>query len=121
MCEEVRKLLATCWPGILGALVSVYYTKPLCFTRGLISFVCGAAAAVALSPAISGHAGEHFVSGVSFLIGTFSMSLIGIVFQVLDRVRDAPIKTFSDFLYVLIDVLLAFRHGRMRGKDRDGD
>ena len=121
MCDEIRKLLMTCWPGIFGALVSLYYTKPLCFFKGLVSFCGGAVAAIALAPAFAGHAGEHVVSGVSFLIGTFSMSILGIIFQVIDRVRAAPIHTLGGFIGVVIDVLLAFRHGRTRGENKDGN
>lgn len=115
MCDEIRKLLSTCWPGIFGALVSLYYTKPLCLFKGLVSFCGGAVAAVALAPAFASHAGDHVVSGASFLIGTFSMSILGIVFQVIDRVRAAPIHSIGEFVGVVIDVLLAFRHGRTRG------
>lgn len=124
MCEEFRKLLTTCWPGIFGALVSVYYTKPLCLAKGLISFFGGAVAAVALAPmlaSMAGYTNEHTVSGISFLVGTFSMSILGIVFQVIDRVRAAPISTLGDFMDVVIDVLLAFRHGRTRKDEDDGN
>ena len=112
MCiDKLRDMILSGWPGLIGALLSLHYTKPLCFFKGLISFIGGATAAIVIAPAVASDYGQHLTSAMSFLIGTFSMSIIGIVFQVIDRFRASPIHTLQAFVNIVIDVLLAFRHG----------
>lgn len=125
MCiDKVKDMILNGWPGLIGALLSLHYTKPLCFFKGLISFIGGATAAIVIAPAVASDYGHHLTSAMSFLIGTFSMSIIGIVFQVIDRFRASPIHTLRAFVNIVIDVLLAFRHGsppnhRFTGKNDD--
>lgn len=116
MCEELRKAFAHCWAGIFGALVSLYYTKPLCIYKGVVSFLGGSVSAIVISPAIAKHAGDHLLSAIAFIVGVFSMSIIGIVFQVFDRIKASPVSTIGEFVDIIIDVLLAFRHGKHRPK-----
>lgn len=119
MYDEIKKSLYSCWPGVFGALLSLYYTKPLNLIKGVISFLGGAVAAISLAPAVAAHGGEHIVSGLSFVIGTFAMSILGILFQIFDRIKTAQISGISDIVDIVIDVLLAFRHGRTRGSKND--
>ena len=122
MCiDKIKDLLSACWPGLFGALLSLHYTKPLCFRKGIVSFAGGAAAAITIAPAVAGDYGGQITSAASFLIGTFSMSLFGIVFQVIDKFRASPIHTVSELVNIVIDVLLAFRHGKTRNEKREGE
>lgn len=108
--------------GVMGSLLGLYYTKPLCLPKLLVAAIGGVGSALFLSPAISAAAdlGYDGACALSFLTGVFSMSLVGVIFQVIDRVKVEPIKTLSLIIDTIIDVLLAFRHGtqpRNRRKD----
>ena len=69
MCiDKIKNWLSICWPGLLGALLSLYYTKPLCLRKDIVSFVGGAAAAITIAPAVTGDHSGQMTSAASFLI-----------------------------------------------------
>ena len=102
--------------GIAGSMFALVYTKHLTVGRALCTSIGGTGAAIFLSPAIASGWSPEVASAISFLLGVFAMSLFGIVFEVIDRIKASPIKTLSDITGIVIDVLLAFREGRSRRK-----
>lgn len=109
--------------GIAGSMVALFYTRPLCWYKALCASFGGTGAAVFIAPVIVKDFSPEVGAAVAFLLGIFSMSIIGIVFQILDRIKNAPIKTVGEICNIIIDVLLAFRHGvyNRRKEDRDGN
>ena len=97
--------------GIAGSMFALIYTKSLTPGKAVCAAIGGTGAAIFLSPALASGLAPEFAPAISFLVGIFSMSIIGIIFQVIERMRESSIKTLSQVAYVLIDVLLAFRHG----------
>ena len=116
--EKNRDFVITVIPGVLGALLSLYYTKPLCFYKGVVSFLGGAISAMFIAPAVAHGYGMHMTNAAAFLVGTFFMSVIGIIFQVVEKFSQSPVRTLKTLRESVIDVLLAFKHGRIR---KDGE
>lgn len=102
--------------GIAGSMFALVYTKNLTVWKALCTSIGGTVAAMFLAPAMASGWSPEVASAISFLLGVFAMSLFGIVFEVIDRVKASPIKTLSDITGIVIDVLLAFRNGQQRRK-----
>jgi hypothetical protein len=94
-----------------GSMFALVHTKNLTFWQKVQTSIGGIGAAVFLSPALASLWPASFAPAVSFLIGIFAMSVIGIAFQVIEQVKASPIKTIGAIANIVIDVLLAFRHG----------
>ena len=102
--------------GIAGSMLALTYTRPLSPLKAVYASIGGTGAAIFLAPAIASGLSEEFIPAVSFLIGVFSMSILGVVFQVIERIKSEPIKTISNIVSIVIDVLLAVK-GQNRRKD----
>jgi hypothetical protein len=121
MLEKLRSIDPVLLAGVMGSMLGLVYTKPLDRLRTIYTAIGGTGAAIFLTPAIASGLPESFVPAVSFLIGVFSMSIFGVVFQVIDKIRAAPIKTLSAITGIIIDVLLAVKGQGRRSTDKEGN
>jgi len=83
--------------GLLGALVSLYFLKNLSGIKALIAVLVGTVCATYLTPLFLQFTtvADKAENGVAFLLGVFSMNLVGGIFKVSEKFRDKPIETFK--------------------------
>lgn len=111
--DKIKNFEPSVLAGLFGALIAMYYTKPLGWGKSMIAGLMGFSMAVFVSPMIA----EMFFDSVkaeaaiSFLTGMFGISVAGIVFQILELLKRSPTNTIGQFFRIVVSVLLASRHG----------
>lgn len=116
--KEYLSEIATYWPGALGALISLRFVPYVGAPQTVLSVIGGAGAAVVVSPVVSETWGVHLAGAASFLVGLFSMTIFGVVFDVIDKIKKQPVRSVRALLNILIDVVAAARNGSINARNR---
>ena len=121
MWERIRNGDPMVIAGIGGSLFALIYTKNLTKGEALLTSVGGTCAAIFLSPVIASGLPDQFAPAISFLVGIFSMSMIGVVFEIINKIKESPVETISDIASIVINVLVAFKNGTDQRKEDPSD